>query len=126
MKVEKDLLYSEDHEWVKVEGDAVYLGLSDFAQDSLGDIVYVELPFEDDELEEGDAAASIESVKAASDVFTPFAGTVVAVNEELEDEPDAINSDAFGAWICKLEVENPSTDGFMDADAYEEFLAQED
>ncbi len=125
-KVEQGLFYTEDHEWIKVDGNEVTLGITDYAQGSLGDIVYVELPFEDDELEEGDAAASIESVKAASDVFTPFAGTVVAVNEELEDEPDAINSDAFGAWICKLEVENPSTDGFMDADAYEEFLAQED
>lgn len=125
-KVEQGLFYTEDHEWIKVDGNEVTLGITDYAQGSLGDIVYVELPFEDDELEEGDAAASIESVKAASDVFTPFAGTVVAVNEELEDEPDAINSDAFGAWICKLEVENPSTDAFMDADAYEEFLAQED
>lgn len=126
MKVEQGLFYSEDHDWFKVDGNEVTMGLTDYAQDHLGDIVYVELPDEDDEFDAGDAVFSIESVKAASDVETPFAGTVVAINEDLDDEPEAINEDPYGSWIVKLNVEDPSTDGFMDADAYQEFLNEQE
>lgn len=125
MKVEKGLFYTKDHEWVKIEGNEVQVGLSDYAQDHLGDIVYVELPDVDDELEAGDAIASIESVKAASDAFTPFAGKVVAVNEDLDDDPALINSDPYGAWIVKLEVEAAPTDDMLSAEDYEKFLSEE-
>ncbi|MDO5717959.1 MAG: glycine cleavage system protein GcvH [Tissierellia bacterium] len=125
MKVEKGLFYTKDHEWVKVDGNEVLVGISDYAQDHLGDIVYVELPDVDDELDKGDAIASIESVKAASDAFSPFAGKVLAVNEDLDDDPALINSDAYGSWIVKLEVENPSTDDLMNDEDYEKFLAEE-
>ncbi|MDO5689870.1 MAG: glycine cleavage system protein GcvH [Tissierellia bacterium] len=125
MKVEKGLFYTKDHEWVKIEGNEVQVGLSDYAQDHLGDIVYVELPDVDDELEAGDAIASIESVKAASDAFTPFAGKVVAVNEDLDDDPALINSDPYGAWIVKLEVEAAPTEDMLSAEDYEKFLSEE-
>lgn len=125
MKVEKGLFYTKDHEWVKVDGKEVLVGISDYAQDHLGDIVYVELPDVDDELDAGDAIASIESVKAASDAFTPFAGKVLAVNEDLDDDPALINSDPYGSWIVKLEVEDAPTDDLMNDEDYEKFLAEE-
>lgn len=125
MKVEQGLFYTEDHDWVKIDGNEVTIGLSDYAQDHLGDIVYVELPDIDDEFETGEAVASIESVKAASDVETPIGGTVVEVNEDLDDAPESINEDPYGSWIVKLNAEDPSTDGLMDADAYEEFLKEQ-
>lgn len=125
MKVEKGLFYTKDHEWVKVEGNMVTVGLADYAQDHLGDIVYVELPDVDDEIESGEAVASIESVKAASDCVTPIGGKVVEVNEELDDEPAKVNADPYGAWICKLEAEDASTEGLMNDAEYEKFLAEE-
>ncbi len=125
MKVEKGLFYTKDHEWIKIDGNEVLIGISDYAQDHLGDIVYVELPDVDDELDAGDAIASIESVKAASDAFTPFAGKVVEVNEDLDDDPALINSDAYGSWIVKLEVEDAPTDDLMNDEDYEKFLAEE-
>lgn len=125
MKVEKGLFYTKDHEWVKVDGNEVSLGLSDYAQDHLGDIVYVELPDVDDELEAGDAFASIESVKAASDAYSPFAGKVIAVNEDLDDDPALINADPYANWIVKLEVEDVNTDDLMNDSDYEKFLSEE-
>ncbi|WP_425539804.1 glycine cleavage system protein GcvH [Microaceticoccus formicicus] len=125
MKVEKGLFYTKDHEWVKIDGNEVVIGISDYAQDHLGDIVYVELPDVDDELDAGEAVASIESVKAASDAFTPFAGKVLEVNEDLDDDPALINSDAYGAWLVKLEVEDAPTDDLMNDEEYEKFLAEE-
>ena len=108
MKVLKDLFYTEDHEWVKVEGDEAYVGLADFAQDSLGDIVYVELPEVDDEFDKEEAFGAVESVKAASDVYAPISGTVVEVNEELEDNPALINESAFDAWIVAIDMSMPT------------------
>lgn len=126
MKVEKDLLYSEDHEWVKVEGDAVYLGLSDFAQDSLGDIVYVELPDVDDEVEKDEAFSAVESVKAASDIYSPVTGKVLEVNEDLEDDPALLNADPYANWIVKVELSDKSElDELMSGEDYEKFIEEE-
>lgn len=126
MKVEKDLLYSEDHEWVKVEGDVVYLGLSDFAQDSLGDIVYVELPDVDDEVEKDEAFSAVESVKAASDIYSPVSGKIVEINEDLEDDPAILNADPYANWIVKVELSDKSElDELMSGEDYEKFIEEE-
>ncbi len=122
MKLVEGLLYTEDHEWVKVEGNKAKIGITDHAQHELGDIVYVELPEEDDELAKGDVFGVIESVKAASDSFTPLSGTVTAVNEELEDAPESVNADPYAAWMFEIELSDASElDGLMDAEAYKTF-----
>lgn len=124
-KIVDGLLYSEDHEWVKVEGNVATIGITDLAQDQLGEIVYVELPDVDDELASGDAFGVIESVKAASDSFMPVSGKIVEVNENLDDEPDSLNSDPYANWIIKVELSDESQlDGLMDAKKYEEFSAE--
>lgn len=121
-KVIEGLYYSESHEFVKVEGNIASIGITDYAQQALGNIVYVDLPDVDDELEAGDDFGAVESVKAASDLSTPVSGTVVEVNEALEDTPELINKDAFGAWIIKIELSDTSElDNLMDAKKYEEF-----
>lgn len=126
MEVKKDLFYTKDHEWLKVEGDEAYVGLCDYAQDHLGEIVYVELPDEDDEFDAGDSVAAIESTKAASDLFAPVAGTVVEVNEELEDAPEMLNEKPYDAWICKIKMENAyDVNELMSAEDYEKFLEEE-
>ena len=126
MKVEKGLLYSEDHEWVKVEGDVAVLGLSDYAQENLGDIVYVELPDVDDELEKDEAFSAVESVKAASDIYSPLTGKVVGINEDLEDDPALLNSDPFGSWIVKIEISDKAElDELMNSEEYEKFTEEE-
>lgn len=126
MKVVKDLFYSEDHEWVKVEGEEAYIGITDFAQDQLGDIVYVELPEIDDELEKEDDFSAIESVKAASDVYIPVSGKVVEVNEELLDSPELLNSDPYESWIIKVELSDKAElDELMSSKEYEEFTSEE-
>ncbi len=126
MKVLKDLYYTKDHEWVKVEGDEAYIGLSDFAQDSLGDIVYVELPEVDDEFNKEDAFAAVESVKAASDVYMPVDGKIIEVNEALLDEPNLINEDPYKNWIVKIEMTDKSQlEELMTGDDYENFLNEE-
>lgn len=126
MKVLKDLFYSEDHEWVKVEGDAAYLGITDFAQGQLGDIVYVELPEVEDEIEKEEPFAAVESVKAASDVYMPVDGKVLEVNEDLLDSPELINSDAFENWIIKVELTDKSQlEELMSSEEYEEFISEE-
>lgn len=123
MKVEKGLLYTKDHDWVKVEGNIATIGLSDYAQDHLGDIVYVELPEVDEEMEKGDTLASVESVKAASDITAPVSGKVIEVNESLDDEPGEINKDCYGAWVCKVEMSDKSElDGLMNDADYEASL----
>lgn len=125
MKVEKGLLYTKDHEWVKVDGDAVYVGIADFAQSSLGDIVYVELPDEDDEVAAEDSLASVESVKAAAEVFSPVDGTIVEINEELEDDPGLVNAEPYKHWIAKIELSDKSQlDGLMNDEEYTEFLKE--
>lgn len=126
MKVEKGLLYTKDHEWVKVEGNVAVVGITAFAAEHLGDIVYVELPDEGDDLEKGDRLAAIESVKAASDVYSPVAGSVVEINEDLDDDPALLNQDAFANWIAKVEMSNEDdvNDLLSDAD-YEKLIAEE-
>lgn len=127
MKVAKDILYSNDHEWVKVEGEHAFIGISDFAQNQLGDIVYVELPEIDDELEKEDSFSAIESVKAAADVYMPVGGTVVEVNEALLDDPALINSDPYDNWLVKITLaDKAELDELMTSEEYENFIAEEE
>lgn len=126
MKIVKGLYYSEDHEWVKVEGEEAYVGITDFAQSQLGDIVYVELPEVDDDLEQEDDFSAVESVKAASDVYMPVSGKVLEVNEDLLDSPELLNSDPFDSWIVKVELTDKSQlDDLMSSEEYEEFTSEE-
>ena len=116
------LYYSESHEYVKVDGDFGYVGITDYAQNALGNVVYVDMPDVDDEVTAGEEFGAVESVKSASDLNSPVSGTVVEVNEALEDQPELINSDAFENWIIKVELSDKSElDNLMDAKAYEEF-----
>lgn len=125
MEIKKGLLYTEDHEWIKVEGKVAEIGLTDYAQHNLGDIVYVELPEIDDEFEDEDAIASVESVKAASEVYTPLTGKIVEINEELEDEPSLINESPYDAWIAKIELtDEDQLDALMNEEEYEEFAKE--
>jgi glycine cleavage system H protein len=127
MEVKKGLYYSEDHEWVKVEDGVATIGITDFAQHSMGEIVYVEMPMEEDELDAGDVFGVLESVKAASDSFTPVSGEVIAVNEVLEDEPELINEKPYEAWILKIKMSNESElKDLMSPEEYEEFCNKED
>lgn len=121
-KVIEGLYYSESHEYVKVEGNVGYIGITDYAQHALGNVVYVDLPDVDDEVTAGDEFGAVESVKAASDIISPVSGTIIEVNEALDDEPELLNKDAFGNWIIKVELSDKSElDGLMDAKAYEAF-----
>ena len=119
-KVIEGLYYSESHEYVKVEGDFAYVGITDYAQHALGNVVYVDMPEVDDEVEAGEDFGAVESVKAASDLISPVSGTVVEINEALEDKPELINEDAFENWIMKVEMSDKGElDNLMDAAAYE-------
>lgn len=121
-KVIEGLYYSESHEFVKVEGHFGYIGITDYAQNALGNVVYVDMPEVDDEVEAGEDFGAVESVKAASDLISPVSGTVVETNESLEDQPELINQDAFANWIIKVELsDNGELQNLMDAKAYEEF-----
>jgi len=121
-KVLEGLYYSESHEYVKVEGEFGYIGISDFAQNALGNVVYVDMPEVDDEVQAGEEFGAVESVKAASDLIAPVSGTVVEVNEALADEPELLNNDAYQNWIIKVELtDKTELDALMDAQAYEEF-----
>ena len=114
------LYYSESHEYVKVEGEYGYIGITDYAQHELGNVVYVDMPDVDDEVSAGEEFGAVESVKAASDLNSPVSGTVVEVNSALEDEPELLNSDAFGNWIIKVRIENPDElQSLMSASEYE-------
>lgn len=127
MEVKKDLFYSNDHEWVRVEGEKAYIGITDHAQHSLGEIVYVEMPEIGDELNTGDVFGVIESVKAASDSYVPVSGKVIEINETLSDSPQLINEDPYGSWILVVEMSNKSDlDNLMNAEQYEEFCSKED
>lgn len=118
-KVIEGLRYSEDHEWVKVEGNIATIGITDYAQKELGDITYADLPEVDDEVEAGDEFGALESVKASSELLCPVSGKVVEVNPELEDTPEKINEDAYEAWIIKVEMSDPAqVDALLDAAAY--------
>ena len=119
-KVIEGLYYSESHEYVKVEGEYGYIGITDYAQHELGNVVYVDMPDVDDEVSAGEELGAVESVKAASDLNSPVSGTVVEVNSALEDEPELLNSDAFGNWIIKVRIENPDElQSLMSASEYE-------
>jgi glycine cleavage system H protein len=127
MKVAKGLLYTNDHEWVKVEGNNAYVGVADYAQHNLGDIVYVELPEADDEFEKEEAFSAVESVKAASDVYMPISGKIIEVNEELIDDPALLNSDPYENWMVKIEItDKAELDELMTSEDYEKFLAEEE
>ena len=120
-KIVEGLLYSESHEWVKVDGGVAIIGVSDFAQAEMGDITYVDLPSEDDEFAAGESFGALESVKASSELYCPVSGRVVAVNGDLEDAPEAINEDPYGAWIIKVEMsDNSELSKLMNAAAYEQ------
>ena len=113
------LYYSESHEWLKVEGEFGYIGITDYAQHQLGNVVYVDLPEVDDELNQGEEFGAVESVRAASDLLSPISGIVVEINDKLEDEPELLNEDAFGNWICKVKINDKSElDSLMNAEAY--------
>lgn len=124
-KVMEGLYYSESHEYVRVEGNFGFIGISDYAQHALGSVVYVDMPEVDDEVSAGEEFGAVESVKAASDLISPVTGVVVEVNEALEDQPELINSDAYENWIVKVEMSDKSElDNLMDAKAYAAFCKQ--
>ena len=122
--IQENLHYSKDHEWVKVDGDVATVGITDYAQHALGDVVYVELPKVGDSLESHEAFGSVESVKAVSEIFTPIAGEIVEVNEALNDTPEAVNADPYGdAWMIKIKMKNSGdADAMLNAAEYEEYL----
>ena len=121
-KVIEGLYYSESHEYVRVEGDFGFIGITDFAQHALGNVVYVDLPEVDDEVEAGEEFCAVESVKAASDIISPVSGTIVEVNDALDDQPELLNQDAYENWIIKVELSDKAElDSLMDAAAYEAF-----
>ena len=121
-KIAEGLLYSESHEWVKVEGGIAVVGVSDFAQEEMGDITYVEMPDVDDEFSAGESFGALESVKASSELFCPVSGRIVEVNGALDDAPEAINEDAYSAWIIKVEMSDESElQKLMTAAAYGQF-----
>ena len=124
MNYPAELKYSKTHEWIKTEDGIVVVGISDFAQDALGDVVFVNLPAVGDEVTAGESFGDVESVKAVSDLICPVSGMVCAVNEELEDAPELLNEDPYGAWIIK--VENiTAEEELLTADTYEAFCAEE-
>ncbi len=126
--VPEELKYTKDHEWIKVEGDEITVGITDHAQSALGDITYVELPEEDEDFSAGDSFGTIESVKAASDCYVPVSGSVVAVNDELENTPEFINSDPYGdGWLVKVTLTDATElEELMDSEAYETLLKEEE
>jgi glycine cleavage system H protein len=122
--IPKDLRYTEEHEWVRMEGSVGVCGITDYAQEMLTDIVYVELPEVDIEIAQGEQVAVVESVKAVSDVYAPLTGTIVEINEELEDSPEMVNDDPYGeGWIFKIELEDDGElEELMDAEEYAAFI----
>ena len=121
-----DYRYTKEHEWIKVEGDTGTIGITDHAQDSLGDIVFVELPKPGSDVEAHKSFGTVESVKAVSELFAPASGTVTAVNDELTTAPEKINSDAHGSWMIKIKLKNPGDlNGLMNAADYEKFVTEE-
>jgi glycine cleavage system H protein len=125
-KVIEGLYYSESHEFVKVEGDFCYIGITDYAQNALGNVVYVDMPDEDEEITAGEEFGAVESVKAASDLNSPISGTVIEVNNTLEDNPEFINKDAFENWIIKVEMSDKAElENLMDAKTYADFCEKQ-
>ncbi len=127
METRPDLYYSEEHEWVRVEGDLAYIGITDYAQDSLGSVVYVELPSLGARIKKGDVLGVVESVKAASDIFSPVSGEIVEVNEELNDAPELINEDPYENHIAVIKMEDTTElENLMNHTEYEEFIEKEE
>jgi glycine cleavage system H protein len=124
LNLPEDVRYAEDHEWTRQDGDKVRVGISDYAQDQLGDVVFVELPQAGDKFSKGDAFGSVESVKAVSELFMPIGGEISAINNKLEDEPELVNSQPYGdGWMIEVKVDNASElDQLMDKNAYLEML----
>ena len=126
-KTIEGLFYSESHEWVKVDGETATIGISDHAQQAMGNIVYVDMPEEDDEVTANEDFGAVESVKAASDLISPVSGVVVEVNEALADAPELLNKDAYENWIIKVKMDDPEElKNLMDAAAYEKFCENEE
>jgi glycine cleavage system H protein len=123
MTFDDSVRYQKSHEWARKEGDAVVVGISDYAQDSLGDVVFVEVPEKGKTVQQGEAFGVVESVKAASDIYAPVSGEVIETNEELADAPETVNKDPFGGgWMVKIKPSDPSEyEGLMDAAAYKEY-----
>ena len=120
-KILEGLLYSDSHEWVKIDGNVAIIGVSDFAQEEMGDITYVDMPDVDDEVTKGEDFGALESVKASSELYSPVSGTVIGVNSTLEDAPETINQDPYGAWIIKVEMSDTSElDSLLSSAAYAE------
>ena len=124
MNYPKELSYAQTHEWVRKDGDTYIIGITDYAQHALGDVVFVNLPQEGDEVTAAESFGDVESVKAVSDIMSPVSGTICAVNEELADSPELLNSDPYGAWIIKVQ-DVSDTEELLDAASYEAFCAQE-
>ena len=124
LNLPEDLIYAEDHEWVQSEGESVKIGISDYAQDQLGDIVFVELPEVGDTFEIGDEFGTVESVKAVSELYIPISGEITALNKSLEDAPELVNTDPYNdGWMIEVKLSNPQElDGLMDRNAYLEML----
>ena len=124
MNYPKELSYAKTHEWVRKDGDTYIIGITDYAQHALGDVVFVNLPQEGDEVTAAESFGDVESVKAVSDIMSPVTGTICAVNEDLADSPELLNSDPYGAWIIKVQ-DVSDTEELLDAASYEAFCAQE-
>jgi len=120
MSIPEALRYSSDHEWISLDGSRIRMGITDYAQDALGDVVYVQVPTVGAAVAAGDTMSEVESTKSVSDIYAPVTGTIVAVNDALADQPETINSDPYGAgWICEIELADPSQlDGLLDASGY--------
>ncbi len=124
MDVPDDLQYSTDHEWIRVDGNRVRIGITDYAQDALGDVVFVQVPEQGAAVAAGAGISEVESTKSVSDIYAPVPGTIVEVNAELDDNPERLNSDPYGeGWICTIEVDDPRVlDGLLDAEAYRKLI----
>jgi glycine cleavage system H protein len=120
MNIPSDLRYSTDHEWIRRDGSTVTIGITEYAQDALGDVVFVEIPEQGEALSVGDSFTEVESTKSVSDIYAPVSGTISAVNDALEDHPELLNSDPYGeGWLCSIEMSDPGEfDGLLDADGY--------
>lgn len=127
MNIPKNLKYTKEHEWVRIEGAEAYVGITDYAQHSLGDIVFVELPEEGESMETGDTLGVVESVKAVSDIYCPVGGKVIEINEELIDAPEKINQNPYENWIAVIEIANHSdVDKLLSPQQYEDFCGEND
>ena len=126
MNIPEDLRYTNEHEWVRVEGPLARVGITDYAQDALGDVVFVQLPDPGTKVEAGGSFSEVESTKSVSDIYAPLSGTIVTANAELTDAPQHINEDPYGeGWICVIEPSDPSAfDSLMDAEAYRKLIAE--